>query len=792
MALSCPLSGKALRALRKLEFVTLTDGEDVSPLIAMSSSLEELSIRECEKNAEACFKDLLLSSPPGVLCSLTSMDLSHNAITSLPAPLFATCLPALQALILSYNQLSSLPESLGQLRSLHMLLVSHNQLSSFPQSVANLPLSRLDLSHNNTAALLAAEQHTGDNLPASATPDVHLRANNYSQCCALLRRLSPQRAALENSAIAVIQRMVRRHQISHKFHRLVELAKAHRSSADLLSLYKKDLSRRAAAITIQSCYRSYVVRRRWRETVGVLTAGSRESTTAPTKKRDSRRSAERGERHRSSSSSSSRKSKKKSHARHDSLRVPLVQAPKHGEVELQTRYPHYPFTEPDSKANLLFSKEECDESGKPLVRAGTRLKLVELLCTPGYSEGGYLQDFLLSYTDFMSTDCMLELLVWLFHVPPPKDASEEEMLEFKMKKQVPAQMACLRALSVWVENFFADFCNDSRAAKRLRRFMHDTLATSKYRVSAAEIGRLIKVNSANSDESGFGLDDLELLSGAPKQLLPTKWMEKLSPHEYRTHIPFREIPKVEVARQLTLLDSRIFRSIARSECFGQAWNKKAKNMYSPNLTAMIERFNRGAVWVTYAVVSVPDLEERIKVLRRFVLIANELYELRNFHSLMMVITGLGSSSVSRLKATWEELDKKTHEIFMKLQNLMSIMSNFKNYRAEIAKVNPSEACIPLIALFLSDLTFLDDGNPDEVAVELEDGYVVTIGRSAYGKRAIASCLQKFVVFYVALLSSAIFACSLGVWTLIESFGACVVSSSSASSTHASFLDRRSL
>jgi RasGEF domain len=123
------------------------------------------------------------------------------------------------------------------------------------------------------------------------------------------------------------------------------------------------------------------------------------------------------------------------------------------------------------------------------------------------------------------------------------------------------------------------------------------------------------------------------------------------------------------------------------------------------------------------VVSVPDLEERTKTLRRFIRIANQLYELSNFHSLMMIVTGLGSSSVSRLKATWKALDKKSHEIFTRLQNLMSIVSNFKQYRAALTKIAPTTPCIPLIALFLSDLTFLDDGNPDEVDISLESGYV---------------------------------------------------------------------
>jgi RasGEF N-terminal motif len=193
----------------------------------------------------------------------------------------------------------------------------------------------------------------------------------------------------------------------------------------------------------------------------------------------------------SSSSSSSRRKKKKkkpssssslTHSRNNSLCVTQSGVVQADALELVTRYSSYPFTEADSGSNLLFSKEEKDENGRPLVHAATLLKLVELLGTPSYSEAGYLEDFLMCYTDFMSSDRMLELLEWLFHVPPPAQASDKAMLQFKMKKQVPAQMACLRALSVWVDHYFADVRSDVRAAKRLRRFMHDTLATSKYRL----------------------------------------------------------------------------------------------------------------------------------------------------------------------------------------------------------------------------------------------------------------------------------------------------------------------
>lgn len=50
----------------------------------------------------------------------------------------------------------------------------------------------------------------------------------------------------------------------------------------------------------------------------------------------------------------------------------------------------------------------------------------------------------------------------------------------------------------------------------------------------------------------------------------------------------------EIARQLTLIESQLYRAIKPWECLGQAWAKKDKERRAPRVMAMINRFNQ--VW----------------------------------------------------------------------------------------------------------------------------------------------------------------------------------------------------
>jgi len=74
--------------------------------------------------------------------------------------------------------------------------------------------------------------------------------------------------------------------------------------------------------------------------------------------------------------------------------------------------------------------------------------------------------------------------------------------------------------------------------------------------------------------------------------------------------------------------------------------------------------------------------------------------------------GFNNSSIARLRFTKAQLPSKSAETLTKLEALMSVDSSSKNYREALHSSNPP--CIPYLGTYLSDLTFIDEGNPDTV------------------------------------------------------------------------------
>jgi len=71
---------------------------------------------------------------------------------------------------------------------------------------------------------------------------------------------------------------------------------------------------------------------------------------------------------------------------------------------------------------------------------------------------------------------------------------------------------------------------------------------------------------------------------------------------------------------------------------------------------------------------------------------------------------LSTSSIGRLKKTWNALEDSERKIYEEYEQLMSPGSSFGRYREHLRQVNPP--CIPFLAVYLSDLTFIDEGNPN--------------------------------------------------------------------------------
>lgn len=98
------------------------------------------------------------------------------------------------------------------------------------------------------------------------------------------------------------------------------------------------------------------------------------------------------------------------------------------------------------------------------------------------------------------------------------------------------------------------------------------------------------------------------------------------------------------------------------------------------------------------------------MLKRIIELADIMCDLQNYNGVMIILSALSSSPVSRLHRTFQTLDKATIAKYAKLRFLMSHESNFKNYRKVLKDLPPETPCIPYVGIFLSDLRFIMDSS----------------------------------------------------------------------------------
>ena len=108
------------------------------------------------------------------------------------------------------------------------------------------------------------------------------------------------------------------------------------------------------------------------------------------------------------------------------------------------------------------------------------------------------------------------------------------------------------------------------------------------------------------------------------------------------------------------------------------------------------------------------MKKRVKVIEKFIKIGCKLFKLNNFNTTMGIVSGLNLMPISRLKMTWEQVDPKRTKQLNTLEETLSPMGNYKNYRLLLDDIDPTRPCIPILSTFLKDLLFANDGNPNFV------------------------------------------------------------------------------
>jgi hypothetical protein len=164
---------------------------------------------------------------------------------------------------------------------------------------------------------------------------------------------------------------------------------------------------------------------------------------------------------------------------------------------------------------------------------------------------------------------------------------------------------------------------------------------------------------------------------------------------------------MEIARQMTLIESKLFCSIRPEELLGLEWTKK-NDSHAVNVRAMSTLSTDLTNLVADTILQLEEPKKRAVIIKQWVKICMKCLELANYDSLMAIVCSLNSSMVLRLKKTWDLVSAKTKARLDELKAVVDVSKNYAILRQRLQ--NHVAPCIPFVGIYLTDLTFVDVGN----------------------------------------------------------------------------------
>ena len=171
-----------------------------------------------------------------------------------------------------------------------------------------------------------------------------------------------------------------------------------------------------------------------------------------------------------------------------------------------------------------------------------------------------------------------------------------------------------------------------------------------------------------------------------------------------SQLRFLDFEPLEVARQMTLVEAKLFRKITTEEFWHYC---SGRFDLAPNISTMIRRLNHVSFWVASEILREQDcLVERALVLSRFIDLGRELEQLHNYNGVMEIVGALNLSAITRLKETWKLVSQKNQGIFQALDQLVSTQGGFSELRTAIE--SSQTACVPFPGVFIMDVNHLGE------------------------------------------------------------------------------------
>lgn len=391
---------------------------------------------------------------------------------------------------------------------------------------------------------------------------------------------------------------------------------------------------------------------------------------------------------------------------------------------------------------LMFNKE-----GQ--ITGGSLPALVERLTThEATPDAMFVSTFYLTFRLFCTPTKLVEALIERFDYVGESPSTAK-----------PVRLRVYNVLKGWMESHWRD-STDREALPLIQNFAEFKLGTLlpsagkrmmelSQRVSSTDGSLVPRLVSAIAKTSTSVSQYVPADTPLPNPVLSKSQQGLLSNWKLGGSCPsIVDFDALEIARQLTLKQMSIFCSILPEELLGSQWMKN-NGASSPNVKAM-SSFSTGlSNVVADSILQFSETKKRATIVKQWIKIAHHCYELNNYDGLMAILCSLNNSVIDRLRRTWELVSQKRRELLKSIQAVVDPSNNNKALRTRLQSRVPP--CLPFLGMFLTDLTFVDIGNPPTKQLPgsgPDDNGLTVINFDKHTRTAkIISELQRFQIPY---------------------------------------------
>ncbi|XP_031140355.1 ral guanine nucleotide dissociation stimulator-like 1 isoform X2 [Sander lucioperca] len=384
------------------------------------------------------------------------------------------------------------------------------------------------------------------------------------------------------------------------------------------------------------------------------------------------------------------------------------------------------------------------------LKAATLERLLSHLLDPEHQEPDFIRVFLSTYKAFISSTSTLIKLLF-----------QRNDSIANLDNTVCQRSPLPPVIRLWLEEYGEDF-RDPPQYQDLRQLcvhLRHGLCFRRLAQTAETLLKRLQEQDCSESASQHNSESLQ------QELRDQEDGGEASTKEEDKH--FMDFPVRDVAEQLTRLDAELFVRVVPFHCLGCVWSqrdKKENRNLAPTVRATISQFNAvtnrvitSLLWPsspspsTSSPMSSPSSASsflypstapssprcshtspvhRARIIERWIAIAQECRQLKNFSSLRAVLSALQSNAVYRLKKTWAAVSRESMATFDLLCEIFPDENCVLTSReilvedgtqpdgsatpGSASRHSFSSGVVPYLGTYLTVLTMLDTALPDTV------------------------------------------------------------------------------